>query len=145
MSTPLGTTLSPAQRRVAEFLVEKRTCRRCQYEFCELENLGEFRCKKYHPFAVQFDANGNYLCCHRMRGADGCVPADHISKPDDSVQFDATQDDVLLISALAKIKPAQVTNANWRKDMKSGVWVVSRVDEKTRASAMTRQYDCVTK
>lgn len=60
------------------WLTRARQCVNCGYVFSELNNIGRWKCKRFHPMA-RYATNGDtkYQCCKRTVGSLGCVPADH--------------------------------------------------------------------
>jgi len=75
---------------VADGLLARWQCARCERHFIERDNLGTWTCC-YHPGALQDEcastpttAAGHYTCCNtapsrRLGAGNGCTPCDHVS------------------------------------------------------------------
>lgn len=100
---------------VSSFLDRPRICRRCTTVYTERNNMGQWRCKEYHPLARFATVHDTLMpCCNKHYASPGCVAADHT----DSLLLD--NEPKLITSQVAALldvksmfrKVAWVKNAN---------------------------------
>ena len=115
-----------------EAMERERVCVRCNAIFTERENLGLWRCRRYHPRAAAMTAHTEaYECCGGNYRSKGCVPADHSDREQESYDDVFFPPDDLERLDFDRV----VTSQAWRALPAGGGVVVKRFDDKAMYNA----------
>ncbi len=146
MTTPFGKTASVRQIKFGENLRTEYVCARCDATYCELENMGAWRCTAYHPM-VRANAQSVYECCGSPYLTAGCVKADHttgehnrMARAQSELETPINSEEALFMASLLDCPLDALKTRAWRFDDRTKQWRVCRVDWGARTQAMHKQY-----
>jgi hypothetical protein len=107
------------------WLTRLRQCVNCGYTFSEQNNIGHWKCKRFHPMG-RYATNGDttYRCCKRAVGSPGCVPADHTDS--DAPDQEQRAIDAQTVSCF-QAAGVSVCKQSWTKSS-AGTYIIDRVD-----------------
>lgn len=106
-----------------EFIDLERVCRRCDSIYTERENMGQWRCRAFHPLDGCTIGFAPYRCCGGKPNSLGCVMADHT---DTLVCISNPRAVSRQLAALIDI-PRLSKKRAWKSDGRHG-YIVERID-----------------
>lgn len=102
----------------------ERMCVRCGAFYKERDNIGQWKCLRFHPF---FNWTGprdlTYKCCGRDVGENGCVQADHNDR-----EMERTEPTKVAQHTAALLDESKVRMSHAVIDRRTGVMLVDRFD-----------------
>lgn len=102
----------------------ERRCTRCGFTYHERDNIGHWRCTRYHPlFNWTAPRDKVYKCCGRPVGDDGCVRADHNDREIERSEPTKVAPHTAALFDECKVRPAHIFT-----DQRTGVMLVDRFD-----------------
>lgn len=111
-------------RDIIDFLDRPRLCIRCCYIYTERNNIGRWRCERYHPLEQMVTPQSRrYECCGQALGSRGCVRADHTDATVVSVQPRLLERRIVNMLNTKTMFRAE----SWKSDG-SGGYIINRVD-----------------
>lgn len=140
MSTAIADLIDASADMLLKFNAP-RLCVRCGVIYKERDNIGVWRCKRYHPlFNLATPRSETYRCCGRSVADDdnGCVAADHID-----VVCERTLPTRCAPHTIALLEESEIRIARKHYDPASEMILIDRYDtvEKRRRSNPNRISD----